>query len=67
MVLPSVAAALNGLCAEMIARGQTKDAAEFGFRLAFLGELKSRTCCVVPVQAVGPTANDVTAAKPERE
>ncbi|MFI5987783.1 hypothetical protein ACIBEA_43885 [Streptomyces sp. NPDC051555] len=61
-VLSSLGAALAGLCAEMITIGLSEDPAEFDSCLAFLDELESRTCRLVPPQATGPTADDVTAA-----
>ncbi|GGN64186.1 hypothetical protein GCM10012285_66010 [Streptomyces kronopolitis] len=61
-VLSSLRAALTGLCAELVARDLTEDTAEFDPCIAALGELEGRVCRVVPAQASGPTAEDVTAA-----
>ncbi|WP_371647836.1 MULTISPECIES: hypothetical protein [unclassified Streptomyces] len=76
-VLSSLRTALTGLCVELTARNLTQDAAEsdeptdpdltegiveFDECIAFLDELESRTCVVLPAQAAGPTADDVTAA-----
>lgn len=65
-VLMSMKSALTGLRVEMITLGPAQDAAEFDAEfdscLAFLDELESRTCRLLPAQAAGPTAADVTAA-----
>ncbi|WP_406347001.1 hypothetical protein [Streptomyces sp. NBC_00648] len=61
-VLSSLRTSLTGLCAELTARDLMEDAAEFDECITFLDELESRTCHVVPAQAVWPTADDVTAA-----
>ncbi|MFE4829825.1 hypothetical protein [Streptomyces sp. NPDC056672] len=61
-VLSSVRGALTGLTAELAARELAESAAEFESTIAFLGELETQTCSVVPAQASGLTADAVTAA-----
>lgn len=61
-VLSSLRGALTGLSAELVARTPTEDVGNFDLCIAFLGELETRTCSVVPAQASGLTADAVTAA-----
>ncbi|MCT9094229.1 hypothetical protein N4G70_36120 [Streptomyces sp. ASQP_92] len=61
-VLTKLGAALTALSAEVVERNLTDDAGEFDRCIAFLVTLEERVCRVVPAQASGPSAEDVTAA-----
>ncbi|MBB6439574.1 hypothetical protein [Streptomyces candidus] len=59
-VLVSLRTALNGLCAEMMARDLTEDSAEFAPCLTFLEELEARVCTTLPTLADLPGCKHVT-------
>lgn len=61
MALSSLRAALNAVCADS-ATGDEEVAEDYASTQTFLTELEERVCRTVPVQGVGPSAEEVAAA-----